>query len=206
VKASKLGKMLNATRAMENPAEFFSFRLKYETITSDLPSAFRIAAPAADDNGSTGQCYHIIAGYAPTTAHTNAECEEYYDELDEHIAKKRQNGILIIAADCNANVGNRRSWAKDKPAKVCLGNHGNGRKNARGERFLDFCLEHSLVIASTCCEKKYYNTWTSTFGNGRGYQLDHFCVQRCAMRRIVDCGHMQKPIGNSDHTGIKLVI
>ena len=116
---------------------FFSFRLKYETVTRDQPSTFRIAAPSAEDGGSTGQCYHIIAGYAPTTAHTNAECEEYYDELDEHIAKKRQNDILIIATDCNANVGNRRSWAKHKPAsQMCLGNHGNGRKNTRGESAL----------------------------------------------------------------------
>ena len=137
-------------------------------MTSEQPSTYRTAAPAAKDNGSTGQCCHIIAGYAPTTAHTNAECEEYYDELDEHIAEKRQNDILIIATDCNANVGNRQTWAKHKPAsQMCLGNHGNGRKNTRGERFLDFCLEHSLVIASTCSEKKYYNTWTSTLGNGR---------------------------------------
>ena len=184
-----------------------SFRLKYETMTSVQPSSYRSAASATKDNGSTGQCYHIIAGYAPTTAHTNAECEEYYDELEEHIAEKRQYDILIIAADCNANVGNRQSWAKHKPAsQECLGNYGNGRKNKRGERLLDFCFEHQLVIASTCFDKKYYNTWTSTLGNGRGYQLDHFCVKRCAMRRIVDCGHMQKPIGNSDHTGIKLVI
>jgi hypothetical protein len=107
-----------------------------------------------DANASTGQCCHIIAGYAPTTAHTNAECEEYYDELDEHIAKKRPNDILIIAADCNANVGIKQSWAKDTPAKLCaLGNHGNKRTNARGERFLDFRLEHSVVIAPTCFEK-----------------------------------------------------
>jgi hypothetical protein len=156
-------------------------------MTGDQPFTFRIAAPASDDNGSTEQCYHIIAGYAPATAHTNAgECEEYYDELDEHIAKKRQNDILIIATGCNAGVGNRRSWAKHKPAsQMCLGNHGNGRKNTRGERFLDFCLEHSLAIASTCFEKKYYNTWTSTLGNARGYQLDRFCVQRCAIRRAI---------------------
>jgi hypothetical protein len=88
---------------------------------------------------------------------------------------------------------------------MCLGNHGNGRKKTRGERFLDFCIEHHLVIASTCCEKKYYyNTWTSTLGNGRGCQLAHVCVQRCAMQRVVDCGHMRTLICNSDHTGIKL--
>jgi hypothetical protein len=163
VKASKLGRVLNATSTTEDPADFFrSDSAKYETMTSDQPPTFRTAAPAAEDNGSTGQCYHIIAGYAPTTAHTNAECEEYYDELDKHIAKKRQNDILIIATDCNASVGNRRSWAKHKPAsQMCLGNHGNGRKNTRGERFLDLCLEHHLVIASTCFEKNYYNTWTA---------------------------------------------
>ena len=160
-----------------------SFRLEYETSESNFPPAHRCATRTIDANASTCQCYHIIAGYAPTTAHTNTECEVYYDELDEHIAKKRPNDILIIAADCNANVRNRQSWAKDRPAKMCLGNHGNGRKNARGERFLDFCLEHSLVIVFTCFAKKYYNTWTSIFGNGRGYQLGHFCVQRCAMRR-----------------------
>jgi hypothetical protein len=77
-----------------------------------------------------GQCYHIIAGYAPTTAHTNAECEEYYEELEEHIARKRPKDILILATDCNANnVGIRRSWAKHKPASQrCLGNHGNGTR------------------------------------------------------------------------------
>jgi hypothetical protein len=67
--------------------------------------------------------------HPPHTAHTNAECEEYYDELDEHIAKKRHNDILILATDCNANDGNRRSWANHRPAsQMCLGNHGNGRK------------------------------------------------------------------------------
>jgi hypothetical protein len=76
----------------------------------------------------------------------------YYDELDEQIAKKRPNDIINIATDCNANVGNKQSWAKDTPAKMCLGNHGSGRTNARGGRFLDFCLGHTLVIASTCFE------------------------------------------------------
>ena len=81
MKASKLGRaMLGATSTTEDPADFFSFRPKHETMTGDQPSTFRIAAPASDDNGSTEQCYHIIAGYAPATAHTNAgECEEYYD-------------------------------------------------------------------------------------------------------------------------------
>jgi hypothetical protein len=63
-----------------------------------------------------------------------------------------------------------------------------GQMRAVGACFLDFCLEHPLVIASTCFENPYYNTWTSALGNGRGHQLDHFCVQRCALRRIVDCG------------------
>jgi hypothetical protein len=91
----------------------FSFRPKYETTKSNFPPAHRCATKAIDASASTGQCYHIIAGYAPTTAHTNAECEEYYDELDEHIAKKRPNDIPIIAADFNANVGNKKGWAKD---------------------------------------------------------------------------------------------
>jgi hypothetical protein len=90
-----------------------------------------------------------------------------YDELDEHIAKKQPNDILITAADCNANVGIKQSWAKGTPAKMCLGNrHGNRRTNARGERFLNSCLGHSLVIASTCFENPYYNTWTSALGCG----------------------------------------
>ena len=95
----------------------FSFRLQYETSKSDLPPAFRCATKAVDASGSTGQCYHIIAGYAPTTAHTKTECEEYYDELDEQIAKKRPNDILITATDCNANVGNKQSQYVYLPQK-----------------------------------------------------------------------------------------
>jgi hypothetical protein len=68
----------------------------------------------------------LLDMHPPLHTQSNAECDEYYDELDEHITKKRPNDILIIAADCNAGVGNRQSWAKDhKPAKMCLGNHRN---------------------------------------------------------------------------------
>jgi hypothetical protein len=98
---------------------FFSFGLKYEAMTSYQPSTFRNAAPAAGDKGSIGQCYHIIAGYAPTTAHTNAECEEYYDELDEHIAKKRHNDILI-----HRPGSSKTQFRNFSLAFTCLGSWG----------------------------------------------------------------------------------
>ena len=54
---------------------------------------------------------------------------------------KKKKDIVIIAGDWNAKVGrDNNRWER------VMGNFGYGDKNDRGERLLEFALEHDMMI------------------------------------------------------------
>ena len=81
--------------------------------------------------------------------------------------------ILFIIGDWNAKVG-----SQETPGVT--GKFGLGIWNEAGQKLIEFCQEHALVIANTLFQqhKRRLYTWTSLDGQHQN-QIDYiFCSQR----------------------------
>ena len=99
---------------------------------------------------------HIIQAYAPTTTHSETVSDEFYDALQLHIQKVPKKESLIVLGDFNAKIGTDHSlWAPT------LGKYGLGKVNSRGEKLLEFCTLHKLVVCNTYFQHCRRATWTA---------------------------------------------
>ena len=63
----------------------------------------------SDNNGNAVDVF-IVSSYArptPTSAHSEAEWEAYYDALSAALARRPPKAITIIGTDTNASIGIR---------------------------------------------------------------------------------------------------
>ena len=80
----------------------------------------------------------VIQVYAPTS---NAEVEQFYEDLQDLLELTPPKNVLFITKDWNAKVG-----SQETPGVT--GNFGLGVQNEAGQRLIDFCQENALVIAN----------------------------------------------------------
>ena len=74
----------------------------------------------------------IIMVYAPTGESTEEELEELYECLENAKAQCKAQELLIIMGDLNAKVGKE----KEGQSYNVIGKHSLGKRNERGERFI----------------------------------------------------------------------
>ena len=114
-----------------------------------------------------------IQVYAPTTNHDDEEVEEFYDQLDNIIAKVPKKDILVVLGDWNAKIGpdTYQHWAGT------VGKFGLGETNDRGLRLLEFAQSHRLTIANTLHPHKKSRTTTWHSPNGLVHnQIDYILM------------------------------
>ena len=113
----------------------------------------------------------VIQVYAPTS---NAEeAEQFYEDFQDLLELTPKKDVLFIIGDWNAKVGSQET--PGVPGKF-----GLGIRNEAGQRLIEFCQEHALVIANTLFQqhKRRLYTWTSQDGQHRN-QTDYIlCSQR----------------------------
>ena len=117
----------------------------------------------------------MIQVYAPTSASTEEELEEFYETLRKEIDSKKRQDILIIAGDFNAKVGRKRN----KEENGTVGNAGLGERNERREIFVDFALANQLAIKNTMFQKhpRRLYSWTSPDGITKN-QIDYILIEK----------------------------
>ena len=95
----------------------------------------------------------VIQVYPPTS---NAEVEQFYEDLQDLLELTPKTDILFIIGDWNAKVG-----SQETPGVT--GKFGLGIRNEAGQRLIQFCQENALVIANTLFQqhKRRLYTWTS---------------------------------------------
>ena len=101
-----------------------------------------------------------------------------------------QKDVLFILGDWSAKVG-----SQETPGVT--GKFGLGVQNKAGQRLIEFCQEHALVIASTLFQKhkRILYTWTSPDGQYSN-QIDYILcnqrwrssIQSAKTRLGADCG------------------
>ena len=78
----------------------------------------------------------------PTSNTEEAEVERFYEDLQDLLELTSQTHVLFTIGDCNAKVGSQETpGVTDK--------FGLGIRNEAGQRLIEFCQEHELVIANT---------------------------------------------------------
>ena len=80
----------------------------------------------------------LIQVYAPTSASTEEELENFYETLQKEVDNKDSQDILMISGDFNAKVGRKTNSEKDG----IIVNAGLGKRNKRGSRLVDFALSN----------------------------------------------------------------
>ncbi|XP_071479660.1 craniofacial development protein 2-like [Diadema antillarum] len=102
----------------------------------------------------------LCEAYAPTSRHDDEEVEEFYDQLEDTIAKVQKNDLMIVQGDWNAKVGPDayENWAGT------VGRFGIGHD--RGLRLLKYAKSHCLTLANTLHPHKWSRTvvWHSPNG------------------------------------------
>lgn len=135
----------------------------------------------------------LIQTYMPTSSYSDDEVEDIYEQLEEVLMKVKEDDNLIIMGDWNAVVG-------EGTVDNCVGKYGLGNMNARGNRLIEFCRSHTLIVANTCFEqpKRRRYTWTMP-GNGDRYQIDYILVKSRYRNQAKSCKSYPGADVDSDH-------
>ena len=93
--------------------------------------------------------YVFFSVYAPQKGRTDAEKDQFYDQLISVLAKIPPSEVLIPSGDWNGHV---RSTADGYEG--VHGGFGHGKHNGEGEKILEFVLAQNLIIGNTLFMKK----------------------------------------------------
>ena len=85
----------------------------------------------------------IISVYAPTDVTDPSISEEFYHQLSHILKGVNNKDLLLMLRDFNARIG-----PAVKPTRL-HGVHNPDTRNNNGERFLEFCTSHGLVLTNT---------------------------------------------------------
>jgi len=135
----------------------------------------------------------IVQVYMPTSNSSERELEEVYEGIEKVIEKVKGDENLIIMGDWNAVVG-------EESLGDIIGNYGLGNRNERGDRLIDFCSKHELLIMNTYFKhhpRRRY-TWKMPGDIGR-YQIDYIMVKKRFRNQVKDCRSYPGADIDSDH-------
>ena len=105
----------------------------------------------------------MIQVYAPTSNTEEAEVEQFYEDLQDLPELTPKKDVLFIIGDWILFI--RGGWNAKVETPGVTGKFGLGVQNEAGQRLMEFCQEHALVIANTLFQQhKRLYTWTSPDG------------------------------------------
>ena len=78
----------------------------------------------------------VIQVYAPTNNAEEAEAEQFYEDLQDHLELTSKKDVLFIIEDWNAKVGSQETSG-------VTGKFGLGVQNEAGQRLIEFCQENA---------------------------------------------------------------
>ena len=124
----------------------------------------------------------VILCYAPTNESDKEDKEDWYEQLQQAVAKVPQHDILLIIGNMNAKVGSENS-----NCERAMGKHGCDVMNDNGERLVDFCLNNNYVIGGTIFAHRDINKLTWKSPDGRTSNLiDHIIINGKWRRSLQD--------------------
>ena len=127
-------------------------------------------------------------------------------ETEKLLKQVNSIDVLMVIGDMNAVVGTGKSHT--------IGNHGLGKRDDRGERLEQFCIDNNLIIANTMFKqpKRRLYTWKSP-GDIYRRQIDYIMIRkrfRNTLRQVrtypgADIGSDHNPVVASVEIKLKRV-
>ena len=115
----------------------------------------------------------VIQVYAPINNAEEAEVEQFYEDLQNHLELTPKKDVLFITGDWIAKGG-----SQEIPGVT--GKFGLEVQNEAGQRLREFCQENALVIANTLFQQRKRRIFMCTSPDGQ-YQnpIDYIlCIRR----------------------------
>ena len=124
----------------------------------------------------------IISVYAPTKVSDPSTSDKFYFQLQHTVKGVNHKYMLLVLGDFNARVS-----PAIKPTELHRA-HNPNKCNNNGERLLDFCKKHGLVITNTVFPHKKIHQWSWTHPNQkeRKHVLDYILVNQKFRASIFD--------------------
>ena len=97
---------------------------------------------------------NFIAVYAPTEVDNEEESENFYETLQDQLARISKKKHVIVLGDFNVRVG-----PLENPSRL-HGRHNSDKRNVNGTRLVDFCNTNGLIITNTIFPHKRIHQWT----------------------------------------------
>ena len=136
---------------------------------------------------------NVIQVYAPTSASTEEELEEFYEEFDKCKKEWKDHEVKIVIGYFNAKVG--RGGHTDT-----IGSEGLGEMNGRGEMLIEWCEQNDQTIMNTWFTYHPRKQWTWKTPNGiTRNQIEYITVNRRFRNTVRDIGTHPEADCNSDH-------
>ena len=95
----------------------------------------------------------VIQVYALTSNAEETEVEQFCEDLQDLLELTPKKDVLFIIGDWNAKVG-----SQETPGVT--GKFGLGVQNEAGQRLIEFCQEHALVIGNTLFQQHKRRLYT----------------------------------------------
>ena len=138
----------------------------------------------------------FVCAYAPTNCSDEEAKDKFYEELDQTLKNVPTNERLYLLGDFNARVGaDKDSWS------ACLGNYGTGKMNDNGQRMLELCTSHNLIITNTMFQMKPFHqvSWRHPRSK-RWHQLDLIVARKEDARLVLKTRTFHSADCDTDHS------
>ncbi|XP_008180216.1 craniofacial development protein 2-like [Acyrthosiphon pisum] len=135
----------------------------------------------------------VVQVYMLTSNSNDEEVEEVYENIDKIIENVKGEENLVVMGDWNAVVG-------EEKVNNVTGTYGLGKRNERGERLLEFCAKHNLIITNTCFDhhRRRRYTWKMP-GYINRYQIDYIMVKNRFKNQVKESRSYPGADIDSDH-------
>ncbi|XP_025419604.1 craniofacial development protein 2-like [Sipha flava] len=129
----------------------------------------------------------------PTSKANDEEVEEVYAGIEELMKHTKPHDNVIIMGDFNAIVGESGEGRE-------VGDFGLGKRNARGERVVEFCRENGMIITNTRFQnpKRRIYTWKMP-GDIARYQINYILIKNRFKNQMKFCKTCPSADCDSDH-------
>ena len=138
----------------------------------------------------------IIQAYAPTNVDSDANKDEFYEQLQSAYDEIPKHDTVISMGDWNAKLGQQMPGEEGIVGKEVL----PGERSDNGERLASSCAANNMAVVTTQFKQKNIHkyTWTSPDGRTRN-QIDHIAVNGRFRSSIINARAYRGADIASDH-------